>query len=39
MFGRKPVLAIDINKKQTKADIPDLDKQCNMEVVGKLTVE
>ena len=40
MFGRKPVLPIDINEKQTKADIPDLDKQCNMEeVVSKLTVE
>ena len=40
MFGRKPVLPIDINEKQTKPDILDLDKQCNMEeAVGKFTAK
>ena len=40
MFGRKPVLPIDINEKLTKPNISNLDKQCNMdEAVSKLTVE
>ena len=33
-------MPIDVNEKMTKPDIPDLDKQCNMEeAVSELTEE